>query len=330
MAGLPRALRWRRHPTVSVAESPNEDPNIAFRHGAGHRSLSARAAGMRARAEGTRDRLEAQRPTNPLVDAAFRWVQLQNETGGPLLAGAIAFRIFLFLLPCVFVVVLGLGIGADIADADPRDVARSFGMPGLVATAVQAGATSSAATRWVTFSLAVLALILGARNLLRALLVTHALLWRVPPEKVRHLTSASMAVIGTFYAGTLLLRLVYGSQSASIAVWVVGLVLFTGVPAGIWLVCSLMLFPHSRGVTWRDVLPGSLLFGVGVELLHLTTVLWFAPYLQAKSQTYGSIGAALAILIWAYLLGRLVTAAAAVNAVLWRRSSPRPGDHRES
>ena len=182
----------------------------------------------------------------------------------------------------------------------------------------------------MTFSLALLALILAARNLLRAFLVTHALIWRVPPRKVRHLTSAALGVIGIFLAGTLLLRLVYGTQSASIAVWVVGLVLFAAVPAGIWLTCSLMLFPHPRGVTWRDVLPGSLLFGVGVELLHITTVLWFAPYLQAKSQTYGSIGAALAILVWAYLLGRVVTAAAALNAVLWRKAAPGAGDQRDS
>ena len=68
-------------------------------------------AGMTAHVEAARERLEAQRPTNRAVDAGFRWVQLQTETGGALLAGAIAFRIFLFLLPCVFAVVVGQSLG---------------------------------------------------------------------------------------------------------------------------------------------------------------------------------------------------------------------------
>src|SRR5690242_20141244 len=98
---------------------------------------------MRARVEDTRQRLEAQRPADTRVDAAFRWVQLQSEAGGALLAGALAFRLFLFLLPFTFTVVMGLGIGADLTHADPRQVARSFGMAGLAATAVQAGGGAS-------------------------------------------------------------------------------------------------------------------------------------------------------------------------------------------
>lgn len=137
----------------------------------------------------------------------------------------------------------------------------------------------------------------------------------------------AMAMIGIIFAATALARLVDGTQRASILAWAVGLVLFTAVPAGIWLACSLTVFPHPAGVTWRDMLPGALLFGIGVELLHLVTVVWFAPYLQAKSQTYGSIGAAIAILIWAYLLGRLVTAAAALDAVLCRKTPPPTGEH---
>jgi uncharacterized BrkB/YihY/UPF0761 family membrane protein len=47
------------------------------------------------------------------------------------------------------------------------------------------------------------------------------------------------------------------------------------------------------------------------------TVVWIANSLESKSQTYGALGAALTILLWAYLLGRLITAAAALNTVLW-------------
>jgi uncharacterized BrkB/YihY/UPF0761 family membrane protein len=258
------------------------------------------------------------------VDAAFNWVQLQADAGGPLLAGAIAFRIFLFLLPFVFVIVIGLGLGADAVQADPRHVARFFGMAGLAASAVQSGADSSAATRWVTFILATAALVLGARNLTRALVVTHLLLWRVPARKVPHLTRTSVALIAVVIAATAVLGLLARARSASPAAWLAGLVLLIVISSGTWAAASILLFPRSEGTTWRHVLPGSLLFGVGIAILHIATVVWFAPYLQSKSQTYGAIGAALAILLWAYLLGRLITSAAAINAVLWHTHSPPP------
>ena len=65
------------------------------------------------------------------------------------------------------------------------------------------------------------------------------------------------------------------------------------------------------------MLPGAVLFGVGVQLLHLVTVVWIAKSLESKSETYGALGAALTILLWAYLLGRLITAAASLNTVVW-------------
>lgn len=315
MPGRLRALRRQRG-----AVRANEDPAGGTSPGRSKRAV----AGVRARVDDTRHRLESQRSTSRTVDSVFRWVQLQGEAGGALLAGAIAFRIFLFLLPLVLTVVTGLGNGADLAGADARHLARTFGMGGLAASAVQSGATSSSTARWVTFGLALFALILGARNLLRVLLVTHGLIWRVPTRKGAHLTVLGLLMIALFPAATQVLRLVYRTRSTSVVVWLAAVVLFTVVPALIWLLASVLLFPRPEPSTWRDLLPGALVFGVGIEALHIATVVWFAPYLTNKSQTYGAIGAALAILVWAYVLGRVVTGAVALNAVLWRTSARHP------
>ena len=64
-----------------------------------------------------------------------------------------------------------------------------------------------------------------------------------------------------------------------------------------------------------------MLFGVGAQALQLLTVLWIAPSTATKSETYGAIGAALTILLWAYIFGWLITSSAALNATLWRRSA---------
>jgi uncharacterized BrkB/YihY/UPF0761 family membrane protein len=283
--------------------------------------LLAGAQAARARIDDTRTRLEAQRPTNRGIDTVFRWVQLQIDAGAALIAGAIAFRIFLFLLPWVFVVVFGLGVGSDAVGADPRTVARSLGMTGLAATAVNTAATTSALTRWVTFALALVGLALGAWNLLRVLLVSHALIWRIPITRPRNMTLSALSIVGVVLLSNLLMGLLARTRTG-LTEWIAGIVLLTVVAAGLWMAGSLRVFPHPEDVTWRGVLPGALLFAFGVELLHVVTVVWFAPYLQSKSETYGAIGAAVAILLWAYLLGRVITAAAALNAVMWEKPSP--------
>lgn len=282
-----------------------------------HRLL-APAESVKARAHETRQRLEAQRSTNRVVDALFRAVQLENQAGGGLLAGAIAFRFFLFIVPCVFVLVMGLGVGADLTDANVHDVARQAGIAGLAATAIQSSATASTAAQWATLSVAAFALVVGARNLLKALWLAHALIWRVPLQSLRHPTRGAFGFIAVVFVALLVFRGINVLRGFTIVGWCVAVALYALVPAAAWLVVSSRLFPRRPGVTWRDVWPGAALFGVGIVSLHLLTILWVARSMEAKSQTYGAIGAALTILLWAYLLGRVVTASASLNAALAR------------
>ena len=283
---------------------------------------------VKARAVDARQRLEAQRPTNRVIDTAFGATQLQNESGGGLLAGAIAFRFFMFIVPFVFVLVMGTGLGTDAAGGDIQEVARRTGITGVAAVAFQSGATAPTVVRWTTFLVSLVALVTGARNFTRALWIAHALLWRVPLQKPAHPTRAGLLFIGIFVAATLLLRLTYALRSVSFIGFLVSIPLYAVVLAGVWLLCSGRLFPRPAGVTWRDVVPGAVLFGVGAQGLQVVTTLWIAPSTESKSETYGAIGAALTILLWAYIFGRLVTAAAALNATLWRRAAPRDPDHR--
>ena len=54
--------------------------------------------------------------------------------------------------------------------------------------------------------------------------------------------------------------------------------------------------------------------------LTLLTTYWIGHIVARKSSTYGAIGIALAVLLWVYVLGRIIVASAGVNAALWRRS----------
>ena len=95
----------------------------------------------------TRARLEEARPRSPWIDATFRAVEHDTSAGGAVIAGAVAFRIFLYLVPYIFVLVVGFGVAADAADEDPGDLAREAGIGGLVAKAVAARPTCRARTR---------------------------------------------------------------------------------------------------------------------------------------------------------------------------------------
>ena len=95
--------------------------------------------------------------------------------------------------------------------------------------------------------------------------------------------------------------------------------LFIAVPASLWLVLSLRFFAHAPGASWRDLLPGAVLVGIGIQVVHLVTIYWITYLLESKSETYGAIGVALAILFWAYLLGRVFAAAAVLNAAAWQQ-----------
>ena len=56
-------------------------------------------------------------------------------------------------------------------------------------------------------------------------------------------------------------------------------------------------------------------------MLHLLTLTYVVHVISRKSALYGAIGIALALLLWTYFAGRLLTAAIAANASLWKHRS---------
>ena len=104
-------------------------------------------------------------------------------------------------------------------------------------------------------------------------------------------------------------------------VGVLGTLLAIPPYVGIWLLVMEGL-PH-RNAPWTALIPGALLFGLGIELLHVVLAYFLVPYALAKQGTYGALGIAAALLFGLYLISRLIVAAAVVNATLWERRSSR-------
>jgi uncharacterized BrkB/YihY/UPF0761 family membrane protein len=90
--------------------------------------------------------------------------------------------------------------------------------------------------------------------------------------------------------------------------------------AGLWLLVTMRL-PH-RNAPWRALVPGAVVFALGLEVVHGVVVYVISPWALAKQGTYGALGVASALLVGLFLISRLMVAAAVVNATLWER---RPG-----
>jgi uncharacterized BrkB/YihY/UPF0761 family membrane protein len=78
------------------------------------------------------------------------------------------------------------------------------------------------------------------------------------------------------------------------------------------------LLPN-RATHPRELLPGAALVALGGALVQIAVVFYFAPRLGRSEETYGAFGAAATMLVWLYVLCRLITSAAFLNATLWSR-----------
>jgi membrane protein len=258
---------------VPGQEPATEDPHVS-------RTARARAGAdhLRERADQTVKNLEAKRPSSRAVDAAFATLERDVTNGGGVLAAAVAFRIFIFMVPFVFVIVTAFPFASDAADQDPSELADKFGMAGLASTAIHSAADLSVWNRLALLVAGLFALVLASRSLVRVLRITHGLAWNVRVPKMQKPFRAALGLILVVFLLTL-----FGGITAEINLGFIGLIpaLTTGVVVvGLWLFVQLHL--PRRDVPWQELVPGAVVVGVGAEALQLATVVWFTRYIESK------------------------------------------------
>jgi membrane protein len=284
--------------------------------------LRARQAALRARSEEIAARAQTERGRHGSVDAVFEMVERDGEVGGGIIAGALAYRLFIWLLPLALVAVVGLGVAADAASESPEQAANSVGLTSLVSSSVASAAGD--ANRWYALIVGIPVLLYATRSVLRALIGTHRLVWSelraaAPKPTVR----ATVELLGLLVACMILAGLGSTARHDSLLGGLFATILLAVPYAGIWLVVTLGL-PH-RQADWKALVPGALLFGFGTEVLTILAAYLLGPYSVQKQGTYGALGIAAVLLLGLYFLGRLVVFAAVVNATLWeRRTAAQP------
>jgi uncharacterized BrkB/YihY/UPF0761 family membrane protein len=271
---------------------------------------------LKSRGERLAKRLQTERRRHASVDAACEMVDRDSELGGGLIAGALAYRLFIWLLPLALVLVGGLGIAAEAADETPKEAADSLGMSGLVTQSIAAAATGTG--RWYALLIGIPLLVYATRSVLRVLIVSHRLLWTDSRARAQRATpAATLRLLLLLLAFPLAATLASAIRAWSPAVGVLATALSVVPFAALWLLISFFL-PH-RDASWEALVPGALLFGVGLEALNVFTAYVLTPWALNKQGTYGALGLAAALLLSLFLISRLVVAAAVINATLWER-----------
>lgn len=262
-------------------------------------------------------RLAAARPRFRAVDAAWELWDRDRSKAATLLAGALVYRLFVWLLPVSLLVASLLGFLAQHDGAAPADLARDGGVSTYLVSAVADAAKQSRSSRWLTLVLALFGMAVAGSGTVRALRLSHALVWDVDLPRLRRAWAGPLALLGVTILAGVMTTLSWKLRDASPGLGLGAIVVSSLAVGAVWWLASWLL-PHD-GAPWWALVPGALLGGVGVLAMHLVTVYYLAGKIESASEMYGSLGAAATVLLWLYLLARLIIVAAGLNATLWQR-----------
>jgi uncharacterized BrkB/YihY/UPF0761 family membrane protein len=275
-------------------------------------TIPGRIARWTATARVLRSRVEAARRRHRSLDLALDVVERDSTIGGGMLAGALAYRLFVFLLPLTLFLVAGLGIYADTTEQSPSEVASHSGLTGLIAKEVAAAASSSA--RWAIFIVTLPILVYAAGMLYRAIAIVHAIAWHGSGRAVRLSPKGFAVFSGVFFAqfaGLVILGWIRHSDQVS---GVIGLVVYGVLIGGAWLGLAWQL--PRRDVAWTALVPGAATVALGMLFVNAFNVYVTSRLVENRADTYGALGAATALLFSLYIVGRVIVGSAVLNATL--------------
>jgi membrane protein len=271
----------------------------------------------RQRADRTREHIEVEphprlagvveRHRDGLVGRVFRSMMAINGYDRAL---ALSAQAFVGLIPMLVVVA---ALAPDPArEAGGRALITSLGLSGDVAQATALLVREPPGADTLTVLGAVL-LVTSVLGFIRALQRTYLAAWGVPSNGLRgigHGVLGAAALIAGFAALALLwpaLAALGGHVVAQLVVHAVAAVALW------WPVQRILLGGH---VSWRALLPGAVLTGVGQAVVLGVAVVFLPATIAHEAARYGLFGVAVAVVSWLLALGLLLVLSAVLGAQL--------------
>ena len=317
----------------AVRKTAASCPRSRGRHGGGSRPARPRRGPRRDQRRGRRSRadraghgpgrrgpeagrgqaedLERRVPHLSLLRELYRRYRRQNAT---VLAGHLAFRSFLFILPVAVLMVAVVGF----LRAHGFDVGSEFGQKLGLSTSLTHTVSDNAdqASRgWAPLGLSALAAVaVTGSGLLSAFNYCFAQAWGLDAVKIPHRLSLTPKFVGSLIVMVLLITFVGTLRHLGLAAS------FSGI-AGAMVLVGLAFFMVANILPHRStapmVLPGSIAAPIALSGLQVFANYYLPDKVARSSSLYGSLGVAVAVLFYLYLLGNIIVGSALVNAVWW-------------
>lgn len=305
-------------PPRSRGSTPAESTTARLQRYA--RATKEHADALAERAGTELEHLEAQRDRHALSDIVFGIRDEDARIAGRELAAALAYRLFFLMLPMVLIVVGGLGLTGSSDTRAAADAIRESGASAVVARNIAlATAELSFFEHIVVLGIGVVGTYFAGRGLLKTLSRINAAAWSVPMVKV----ARPLRVLGVVL-GLVVVLLMISSAWNSLRTELGTLEFLLALP-----VCGILYaivvttlhaqLPRPDDVAWRALIPGALLVGISIAAMQAIVLGYIARKLSSSNELYGGIGTAIALLVWLYLLGRVLVLGPLLDVVLRRR-----------
>ena len=248
-------------------------------------------------------------PKRPIQIAKAAY-EHDRDVGGGLLAGAIAFRLFVWAVALAVVVVGGLGLGQTQGDS-----VDGVGATAIVFDTIDDVAESAAHTRWFFLLFGGWLLFSATRSAVRALWTSSSIVWRLPisrPPAVPAMLAFNVVLVALFAVNGISGALRDLTPGPGIAIRVLAAAAQLGI-----LLVGLTWLPKAP-VSLRHVVPGAVVVAVGGQIMNLVATVYLPSRVESASATSGALGLAVVLLAWVYLYARLLVLGSVLNSTLWR------------
>jgi uncharacterized BrkB/YihY/UPF0761 family membrane protein len=269
---------------------------------------------------------ESARNHSAPVDAALTLIGRIRLVQLSLVTGYVAMRFFILIFPLAYLLVAGIGLTTSSEEA--QDAAQDVGVGGAVANSISEAAAGSSRGHWLALIVGLMATAWAGRGALNSMRIAHAEAWRLPIPKTGYTSFGGLPLAGIVVALLAYSTWVTHLREEGFSVVLVFL-MHAAVLGAVWLGISWLL-PRAAGTSWKDLLPGGILFAVAGPALNIAMTVYFTPKVARTAATYGALGVGVVLVTYLLVVAWLVALTAELNSGLfaWRqeRRAASPGD----
>jgi uncharacterized BrkB/YihY/UPF0761 family membrane protein len=229
------------------------------------------------------------------------WLADRNRGGG-LLAGGLAYRVFLWELPAALFVVGVFSLASTYSDKNPADLARSSGLGAAMVGMVAQAVSLSDASRWGITLIGLSGILWAGKGAGKALELISEIAWQRRAKKRFTVTKSTLGfnVIAFGLAAAIAWYPPFLDRPfvAHVLWWSVVTLSFAAVIVGI-----MALLPHG-GRSWVWVVPGAVFFAITSRIVSIGATIYLSGRIDRTNDVYGGLGVAVVALLWLYLGAR--------------------------